>query len=602
MTKEILKQLIEVASGRAKASLVLKNGNIVDVYSHAIRKGDIAIVGEYIAAVGDPGVYRGDKEIDLQGAYVAPGFIDSHIHIESSYVSPEELGRLTVPHGTSTIIADPHEIVNVAGLEGFRYMQEAAKHTKLDIKYMLPSCVPATPFETAGATIEASDMTLPIQDTDVLGLGEFMNYPGIVGADQATLDKIMVAHDAGKLIDGHSPGLEGSELAAYGVAGIHTDHECSTLQEMQDRLQMGMYILLRQGTACHDIETLLQGVTVENARRCLFCSDDRNVETILEVGHLEEHLRMAVAHGIDPITAIQMASLNATECYRLTDRGAIAPRKLANIVILEDLQDFKVTQVFLKGELVAKNGQYLPKTTYEPIAPVQSSMHVANFCKKRLALPLKSAKAHVIGLTPGGVVTEKKIMQVSRDKDGLFQFANGDGNDDGTAALHDRGANPHCAHQDIAKVAVIERHKQTGNVGLGLLHGFGIQHGAIAISIAHDSHNIITVGVNDDDITLAVETLIAQGGGVVLAKNGVILETLPMPIAGLMSDRKGEWVAEKLRKLNNTAYQELTINPIYEPVMTLCFMSLAVIPEIKLTDKGLFDVTTFSYIDVDALS
>ncbi len=577
MNKVILKRMIDVAAGREPADLVLKGGKIIDVYGHTIIEGDVAIVDKYIAAVGS---YSGVTEIDVQGAYVSPGFIDSHIHIESSYVSPEEFGRLAVPHGTSTIIADPHEIVNVAGLEGFSYMLEAAKRTKLDIKYMVPSCVPATPFETAGAEITANDMIEPLKDSQVLGLGEFMDYPGIIHGDSGVLDKIITAMNTDKLIDGHSPGLTGKDLAAYVVAGIHTDHECSTVEEMLDRLRMGVYILLRQGTACHDLETLLKGMTVENSRRCLLCSDDRNVETILETGHLEAHLKMCVDHGVDPITAIQMATLNAAECFQLTDRGAVAPGKVASLTILDDLKDFTVSKVIIEGELVAEDGVYLPKTSYYPIDSVHGSMGVANFTPERLILPLcSSSKAHVIELTPGGVVTKKSIETVSRDRAGNFQY-------DPTV--------------DICKIAVVERHKKTGNLGLGLLKGYGIKKGAIAQSIAHDSHNIIVAGVDDGDMFFAVEALIKQGGGVVLVKDQQVLESVPMPIAGLMSDQKGEWVAEKLGSFNRVAFDELHINRLYEPIMTLCFMSLAVIPEIKLTDRGLFDVGTFEYISIDA--
>ncbi len=583
MTRELLEQMIDVAAGRIPADVILKEGKIIDVYGHKVIQGNVVITQGYIAAVepAQPGAksrYKATKEINLQGAYVAPGFIDSHIHIESSHLSPEEFGRLSLPHGTTTVIADPHEIVNVAGVKGFQYMLDAANGTKLDIKYMMPSCVPATPFETSGATIEATDMVEPLKHTDVLGLGEFMNYPGIIHKNPQVLDKILLAHQAGKLIDGHSPGVEGAELAAYRVAGIHTDHECSTLEEMRDRLAMGVYVLLRQGTACKDLATLLPGVTPENARRCLLCSDDRNVESLLEVGHLEEHLAMCVAHGIDPITAIQMATLNAAECFRLYDRGAVASGKLATLTILDNLKDFTVSKVIVKGEVVAEGGIYLPKTMYQDSSAVQSSVRVADFSQDRLQLKLATNKAHVIALTPGGVVTEKRVMEVSRDGSGNF--------------IYD-------ATRDICKIAVVERHRLTGNVAVALLHGYGIKSGAIAQSLAHDSHNILVAGVDDKDMAYAVEELIAQGGGLILVKQGEVIERVPMPIAGLMSDQPGEVVAEKLKAFDTAAYESLGISRTYEPVMTLGFMSLPVIPEIKLTDKGLFDVTQFSYIPVD---
>ena len=314
---------------------MIKNCQVVNVFSGKIQKGDIALCGDKIAGIGE---YQGVKEIDAQGRYAVPGFIDSHIHIESAYVSPEELGRLLVPHGAATIIADPHEIVNVCGIRGLDYMMEAAKGTALDIKYMLPSCVPATPFEHAGAEINAPEMEEPIQREGILGLGEFMNFPGVIQADESVLDKLMTAKEEGKLIDGHGPGIDGKDLNAYSAAGILADHECSTVEEMEARLERGMYILLRQGSACHNLRPLLKGVTPENSRRCLLCSDDRQPKTILKDGHLDNHLKICVEEGLDAVTAIRMATLNAAECFRLHDRGAIAPGYRAYVVLLDDLK------------------------------------------------------------------------------------------------------------------------------------------------------------------------------------------------------------------------------------------------------------------------
>ena len=334
MKKEELKKLIDTAAGRIPADTVIKNCQIVNVFSGKIQTGDIALSGDKIAGIGE---YQGVHEVDAQGRYAVPGFIDSHIHIESAYVSPEELGRLLVPHGATTIIADPHEIVNVCGIKGLDYMMEAAKGTALDIKYMLPSCVPATPFEHAGAVINAPEMEEPIQRDGILGLGEFMNFPGVIQADESVLDKLMTAKEEGKLIDGHGPGIDGKDLNAYSAAGILADHECSTVEEMEARLERGMYILLRQGSACHNLRPLLKGVTPENSRRCLLCSDDRQPKTILKDGHLDNHLKICVEEGLDAVTAIRMATLNAAECFRLRDRGAIAPGYRADIVLLLSL-------------------------------------------------------------------------------------------------------------------------------------------------------------------------------------------------------------------------------------------------------------------------
>lgn len=574
MKKEELKKLILTASGARKADTVIKNCKVVNVFSGKIIEGDIALCGDQIAGVGE---YEGEVEIDAEGRYAAPGFIDSHIHIESSYLSPEELGMLLVPHGGTTIIADPHEIVNVLGIPGLDYMMKAAENTKLDIKYMLPSCVPATPFEHAGAVIDAEDMEDPILRDNILGLGEFMNFPGVVNADDATLDKLMVAKDAGKLIDGHSPGITGKALNAYCAARIRADHECDTIQDFEERLDNGMYVMLRQGSACKNLKSLLPAVTPENSRRVIFCSDDRQPKTILEEGHLDNHLRLCVEEGLDPVTAIRMATLNAAECFGLDDRGAIAPGYRADIVLLDDLKDFKADKVWVAGELTADQGKYLPEVIKEDITPVMGSVHLKDFSAEKFKMNLRGNRVHTIEIQPGGVVTKKSVDEI-QVKDGEFVFDPG---------------------QDIVKVAVVERHQLTGNVACGFLKGYGIKEGAVALSVAHDSHNIIVVGVSDEEMAFAVEALKEQSGGVVLVKDGKVIESMPMPIAGLMSDQSAEWVDAKLTALHEKAYEVLGVNDDVEPVMTLCFMSLAVIPELKLTDEGLFDVTKFAFIDVE---
>ncbi|MCH5352734.1 MAG: adenine deaminase [Acutalibacter sp.] len=576
MEKEALKKLILTAAGQIPAETVLKNCKVLDVFSGKFRSGDIALCAGQIAGVGE---YHGEVEIDAGGRYAVPGFIDSHIHIESSYLCPEELGRMLVPHGGTTIIADPHEIVNVCGIRGLDYMMQAAENTPLDIKFMLPSCVPATPFEHAGAVIEAADMEEPIYREKILGLGEFMNFPGVVNADDAVLDKLLVAKKAGKLIDGHSPGLSGPALNAYAAARISGDHECSTVEDMHARLSKGMYVLLREGSACHDLRNLLKGVTPENSRRCLLCSDDRQPKTILHEGHLDNHLRICVEEGLDPITALRMATLNAAECFRLYDRGAIAPGYRADIVLLDDLTEFHVDRVWVEGVLTAEQGKFLPEVKRHDISDVTGSIRFRDFSKEKFKMGLKSNKVNVIEIQPGGVVTKKTTATVPVDDKGEFVWS---------------------PDLDIVKVAVVERHNETGNVACGFLKGYGIQAGAIALSIAHDSHNVIVVGINDEEMAFAVESLKQQNGGIVLVKNGEVIESMPMPIAGLMSDQTGEWVAQRLTKIHEKAHQDLGVGTDVEPVMTLCFMSLAVIPELKLTDMGLFDVTQFSFIPIEA--
>ena len=567
---------IEVARGLQPADIVIKNCRIVNVYTGEIIEGDIALWNGKIAGIGE---YEGKEVVDAKGSYALPGFIDSHIHIESAFVTPEEISRLLVPHGATTIIADPHEIVNVSGIDGMNYMLDAAEHAALDIKYMLPSCVPATPFEHAGAVVDADAMKDTMKDARVLGLGEYMNYPGILNTSDSDMDKLMVAYENGKLIDGHSPGLSGKDLNAYAGAGVRNDHECSTVEEMKDRLERGMYVLMRQGSACHNLRTLLAGVTPFNSRRCLLCSDDRQPKTIFEEGHLDAHLRICVEEGIDPMTAVQMATLNAAECFRLYDRGAIAPGLRADLVLVKDLKEFKVEKVWIEGTLVAEDGRYLPEVTRCDITPVKGSVHVKDFSVEKLKMNLKSDHVHVIDILPGGVVTGKGTADITRTSDGDFQY--------------DPSA-------DIVKVAVVERHKNTGNVAVGLLRGYGMKRGAVALSIAHDSHNMIAVGVSNEEIAFAVEQLIAQTGGVVITSEGQVLESMPLPVGGIMSDQTGEWVDKKLTSLHETAYQKLSINCDVEPVMTLCFMALPVIPELKLTDMGLFDVTKFEFISVEA--
>ncbi len=572
--KESLKKLINVAAGRVPADVVIKNCKVVNVFSGEIEEGNIAICDGQIAGIGE---YEGLEVIDAEGRYAAPGFIDSHIHIESSYVSPEELGRLLVPHGGTTIMADPHEIANVCGEAGLAYMIEAGKRTALDIKYELPSCVPATPFENAGAVLGAREIEKLIPNNDFIGLGEFMNFPGVIYTDEDVMDKIVAAKQQGKWIDGHGSGLEGNALNAYVSAGILADHECSTVEEMRDRLGRGQYILLRQGSACHNLRSLLKGMTEANSRRCLLCSDDRQPKTILHEGHLDNHLQICVEEGVNPVTAIRMATLNAAECFGLRDRGAIAPGYRADIVLMDDLKDFHVNRVWIEGKLVAEEGKYLPEIEKYDISSVKGSVVLKDFTKDKFKMNLTSNKVNVIGILPGGVVTEKLTAEVNLDENGEFVWS---------------------PDVDIVKTAVLERHHGTGNVACGFLKGYGIKAGAVALSIAHDSHNIIVVGVNDDEMECAVNELVAQEGGIVLVKDGKVIESMPMPIAGLMSDQSGEWVDEKLTAIHEKAYAELGICGEVEPVMTLCFMSLIVIPEIKLTDTGLFDVTTFSFMPV----
>ncbi len=571
MTKNELKQMIDVANGREMADVVLKNANIVDVYQGKIIQGNIAIHKQFIVGIGD---YQGKKEVDLKGSYVAPGFIDAHMHLESTYLSPSEAGRLLVPRGTTTIIADPHEIVNVCGMDGLEYMLNAVGSTALDIKYMLPSCVPCTPFETSGAVFAADDMSKYINHENVLGVGEFMNHVGVNACTEADLNKIALAHENGKIIDGHAPQVAGHKLNGYIAAGIHTDHECSTVDEVNERISKGAYVELRQGSACRDLAKLLPAVTAENVRYCVLCSDDREPETIFKLGHMDDCLRICVKEGLDAVSAIRMATINTAECYRLHDRGGIAPGLLANLVVLQDLVDFNVQHVMIKGEFVARDGQYIQDVKQTDIGPVSNSMKIKNFSIEKLSLKFKSNHVIAIEVLNDGVLTKKSPVKVRLNEEGEFIYEKNSG---------------------LNKIAVIERHQHTGNVGVGLIKGFGIKEGAIAQTIAHDSHNVVVVGTSDEDMAFAVKALEEIGGGIVVVKNGKILSQLELPIAGLMSDKPGEEVQKKFEELHIACHKELGIVE-KEPIVQLSFMSLPVIPDVKITDKGLFDVTEFSFI------
>lgn len=576
VTRAMLKRRIQAAQGQILGDLVIKDCHIVDVYTQTIYDGDIVIVDGVIAAAG--GSYEGKTTIDGTGLYAAPGLTDSHIHIESSYLSPEEFGRLLVPLGTTTVIADPHEIVNVCGLAGLQYMVAAAKNTALDIRFMLPSCVPATPFDHAGATILAEDMDESMHSDDILGLGEFMNCPGVITSQNDVVDKLVLANNTRKPIDGHSPSLTGDALQAYISAGVLTDHECETIGEVQEKLRLGMYILLRNGSACHDLPRLVGAVTPQTLRRFLLCSDDLHPKTIFTKGHLSEHLRLCVAAGLSPETAITMATLNPAECYGLTDRGAIAPGKRADIVLFKDLATFTAAKTIIQGQLVAENGTYLPTVKRADYGAVGSSVHIADFSVDKLKLHLKKSQVRTIDIQPGGVVTDAGTASVQTDGEGDFIFD---------------------PSVDIAKIAVVERHHDTGCVGVGLIKGYGIKRGAVAVSIAHDSHNIIVCGTNNDDMSFAVQTLADMNGGMAAVLDGKVLASMPLPIAGLMSDQSGAFVDKHMDILYEKAHEVLGVNTDVDVIMTLCFMSLPVIPKLKLLDTGLFDVEKFQFTTVE---
>lgn len=573
MTKrERIKRRIDLAAGRDKVELVLRNCKIVNVFNHKIVEGHIGIDSGKIIGIGD---YVGHKEIDMNFKYVAPGLIDSHEHLESAMVTPAQMSRVVVPRGTTTIIADPHEIANVCGIEGIEFMMDSASKAPINVFFMLPSCVPATEFETSGAKLMAKDLEPLISRPNVLGLGELMDFPGVVNGRDDVIDKMMIAQH--KIIDGHGPIIKEKDLNAYIINGIKTDHECGTLKEMEDRLDRGMYIAIREGSAARNLKTLIQGVTENNSRRVTLCTDDKNPEDILKEGHIDYSVRKAISYGMDPITAIQMATINTAECYLLRDIGGIAPGYDADLIIIDELKAFNVLEVYKKGVKVAEDGKALFEVEETDTKTVVDTVNMKAVSQEDLQIKLNSDIVRVISVLPFSLVTERNIRKVNINADGHFEKHK---------------------HIDIVKLAVIERHNATGNIGLGLVENFKISGGAIASTIGHDSHNLIVIGDNDEDMLTAIKEVERLEGGIAVVQSGEV-HSLQLRIAGLMSDQPMEHVAEQLEVLLKIAHKKLHVNKKIDPFMTLSFLALPVIPDIKLTDKGLFDVIEFDFIDVE---
>lgn len=568
-----LTKMVACAKGAIKADLVLKHGSVVNVMTGKITVGDVAVCDDRIVGVGD---YEGVTEIDCTGKFVLPGLIDTHLHIESSMLSPREFVRAVLPYGTTSMIIDPHEIANVAGMKGVQYMIDELAPLPINAKVMLPSCVPATPFETAGTVMDAPVIAENIGNAGVYGLGEFMNFVGVVRSDPDTLAKLEAAHESGKIVDGHSMTLSDRELNAYIAAGIRTDHECTTVGDMTERIDRGMYIQLREGCATKNVATLAKGVTEGNKRRCVFCTDDKHVDDLMSVGHINNNLRVAVANGIAPIDAVTIATLNAAECYGLKERGAIIPSYIADFAVVDNLTDFNVECVVYEGKVVARDGKCVFDMPEANECPVTSSVRIPHMTAEHFRLVSKSDKVNVINLVPQNVVTTLGTATVKRDGQSNVLLSEG-----------------------LVKVAVVERHHCTGNVGLGLLAGYGLKGGAIAQTVAHDSHNLIVMGDSDADMALAANTLAEIGGGLAVVKDGAVLGTLALPIAGLMTElSKEELYAEFDRML--VLARELGISTAVEPFMTMSFLCLPVIPCVRITDRGLFDVNSFAFLPIEA--
>lgn len=566
-----LKEIIDAAAGRIKCDLVFKNCRIVDVFSHLIVDGSLGVKDGVIVGIGD---YDGERIIDGGRRYLVPGFIDSHVHIESSMVSPTEFAKGIIPWGTTSIIADPHEIANVNGTAGIDYIMKASSKTPLDVFIMVPSCVPATEFENSGAVIDVNIIKGYIKKERVLGLGELMDYQAVVAGKDSIIKKIEAAGT--KVIDGHGPMISGMELNAYAASGVKTEHECSTVEEMRERISQGMYILLRQGSAARNLEKLIKGVDIYNSRRCLFCTDDKHPQDILTEGHINYNIKLAVENGLDTITAIEMATINAAQCYGLNGKGAIAPSYDADLVLLEDLIEFKPYMVFKGGKLVAREGTPVFEGNSFGYESVKGIVKI-NISIDSFKIRMNKNRARVIKLIPRNLVTKMVIREVELEN-GEFKSERNPG---------------------LLKLAVIERHRKTGNIGLGIIEGFGLKNGAIATTIAHDSHNLIVIGDNDRDMYTAAMEVKKASGGITIVSNGRVIDTLPLPIAGLMSDRNLAEVCVKLEGMINTAHEKLGVSRDYDPFMTLAFMALPVIPEIKLTDMGLFDVLSSRFIEIE---
>lgn len=567
-----MKKRAELAAGKRTCSLVLKNCKIINVFSGKIIESNLAIDNGKIIGIGN---YEGDTVIDLNWKYVAPGLIDAHMHMESTLVTPDQMARIIVPRGTTTVIADPHEIANVSGIAGIQYMIDSIDDAQLNGFFMLPSCVPATPFENSGYRLDKDALSVLQNHPMVLGLGEVMDYPSVIEGKIDILEKLEMADRM--IVDGHGPALSGKQLNAYMINGIRTDHECTTIEEMEERIGLGMYVAIREGTAAKNLDSLIKGVNNHTKFQCMFCTDDKHPEDILSNGHIDYNVRRAIALGTDPITAIQMATINPARCYNLRDIGAIAPGYDADLIVFDNFEKFEILEVYKKGYLVAKNKQALFKTKKIASDHVQGTVKIAPIRPDQLKLPLESDVAHVIRISPGSIVTEHVIRRIYLDDEGYFESNR---------------------HLDISKIAVIERHGKTKNIGIGLVENFHIKNGAIATTISHDSHNIIVIGDNDNDMAIAVNEIVRLQGGITIASGGEIKGVLPLPIAGLMSTESMESVSENLSKLRKIAIDTLSIPSSVEPFMTLSFLALPVIPELKITDSGYFDVTNFSFISV----
>ena len=556
-------RIIAVAAGREKADLVLKNAKYLNVFSNEFLSGDIAVANGLIAGVGK---YDGKTEIDVSGKLVLPGFIDAHIHLESSMVTPAEFAKAVVAHGTTTVITDPHEITNVMGIDGVEYMIQASQNLPIDVHFMMPSCVPATEIDESGAELDCKDIDLYLDNKKVLGLAEMMNYVGVINGDKNVLSKIVTSQAHHKKIDGHAPELSGNDLNAYIAAGVYSDHECSTFENALEKLRKGQFIMIREGTAAHNLKALMPLLTQQYYARCMFATDDKHPSDLLYGGHIDYIVKQALKNGADPIVALKTATHHAARYFLLNNKGAIASGYLADIVVIDNLEDFNVETVFKCGKLVfdGEVKDFSAPTVDEKLAEkCFDTFHLDSVTPSSFKV---DGKLGLIGLVGGELLTRNL----------------------GTADKID-------VENDILKIACIERHKGTNHIGVGYVKGYSLKSGAVATSVAHDSHNIITVGCNDDDIAVAVNAIKDSKGGIAVVENGKIKALLELPIAGLMSDEPLTTVNEKLENAKSSAY-ELGADKSIDPFMTLSFLSLPVIPSLRITTKGVFDAENWKML------
>ena len=563
--KLIKKQrVIEAASGRQKADLVLKNATYVNVFSNELLTCDIAVANGLIVGLGS---YEGEVEYDMTGKIVCPGFVDAHIHLESSLVTPKEFVRATLPHGTTTVITDPHEITNVMGTDGIDYMFQATEGLPIDVRFMLPSCVPATPMDESGANLDYRAIDSFYDYPRVQGLAEMMNSYGVIHNDPEVVSKIVASQAHHKKIDGHAPDLQGNDLNAYVAAGVYSDHECHDVKDAIAKLERGQFIMIREGTAARNLEALMPLLTGKYADRCMFCTDDKHPNDLLEKGHIDYIVKKAISLGADPITAVKVACHNAARYFLLNNRGGISPGYLADFVIIDNFQDFNIEQVYKKGVLMVDHGeiQDFPSPEIEPylVERAHKTFHVAALTAEDFA---EKRPRGIIGMVDGEITTVD-------------------------AGYSDRID----VEYDVLKIAVVERHKNTHHIGIGYIQGYGLKSGAVATSISHDSHNIIVVGTNETDMAAAVNRVVELNGGIVVWDGGQSVAEVPLAIAGIMSDEPLVTVNEKLETAKDAAHK-LGVNPGIDPFMTLSFMALPVIPSLRITTRGVFDVTTQSYV------